>query len=65
MKCHLKRMPMYRDNAIPWLYMPIAVMLYPLVVANYRQRVCGEAPDEWYWADRVLENLGWYVAVSG
>lgn len=34
------------------------VWLFPLVAENYRQRRLGLLPDEWFWADQLLLELG-------
>jgi hypothetical protein len=41
--------------------LPYALLLYPLVVRNYRARMAKDAPDTWYWADERLFALGWFV----
>ena len=37
-----------------WLLLPVSPLLYMLVVHNFHKREKGLAPDEWYWADRIL-----------
>lgn len=44
-----------------WLTWPVALALWPLVVRNYRLRLNGVLPDEFYWADMWLLRLGWTV----
>jgi len=44
-----------------WLTFPIALLLMPLVIYNFEQRRKGKLPDEWYWADRIMLDLGWSV----
>lgn len=38
-----------------WLY------LRPLIKENYRLRMAGELPDEWFWADHLAYTWGYYV----
>lgn len=40
---------------------PLAAILWPIVVYDYRQRRLGYRPDEWHWADRLLLRLGYAV----
>ncbi len=47
------------------LFLPIALVLWPLVARNYRLRKQGKLPDEWYWADSILLNNGWFVCTDG
>lgn len=35
--------------------------LKPLIKRNYRLRKMGVLPDEWYWADRLAAEWGYYV----
>ena len=41
---------------------PVAALLWPLVARNYRLRRRGLLPDKWYWADRLMFDMGWVVA---
>lgn len=36
-------------------------ILFRLVVGNYKQRIMGELPDKWYWADVLLLKWGYSV----
>ena len=41
---------------------PLTLALAVLVARNYVQRMKGLAPDEWYWADKLLMRCGWVVS---
>lgn len=44
-----------------FLFLPIALGLWPLVAHNLWLRRLGILPDEWYWADRLLYRNGYVV----
>ena len=57
-----------RENAIRILMLiPFYFVLRPLILRNYRLRkqsrlnFDGKHLDEWYWADTLAVNSGWYV----
>lgn len=35
--------------------------LKPLILENYRARSAHELPDEWFWADRLALDWGYFV----
>jgi hypothetical protein len=35
--------------------------LRPLIKENYRKRLAGEIPDEWFWADKLALRWGMFV----
>jgi len=37
----------------------------PLIMENYRKREIGLLPDEWFWADMVGVNWGFYCGHDG
>ena len=39
--------------------LPVAIVLWPLVLFDYRQRGLGRRPDRWYWADVLLMEMGY------
>ena len=44
---------------------PVAVIiLFPLVVWNYRQRIKYLIPDKVYWADRQLARWGYWWLIN-
>jgi hypothetical protein len=49
------------------MFLPFYLILKPLILINYRKRVksavCedGKNPDEWYWADLLAVNCGYFV----
>jgi len=43
------------------LAVPYWLILRPLIIRNYNARERGELPDEWYWADRLACNWGWFT----
>ena len=42
---------------IYWLF------LRPLIKRNYKLREQGLLPDEWYWADEMACNWGYFVGI--
>jgi len=42
-------------------WLPLALCLAPIVRANYRARMRGDAPDRWHWADAWLLEHGFVV----
>lgn len=49
----------WRIASLFWL--PYAVILWPLVAWNLRERRLGYLPDQWYWADLKLWAIGYYI----
>jgi len=44
------------------LLWPVFILiLRPLIKRNYRLRTEGKLPDEWYWADTLAVNYGFFV----
>jgi hypothetical protein len=37
--------------------------LKPLILENYALRRAGKLPDEWFWADRLGAEWGYYVEI--
>ena len=47
------------------LFWPVFhLLLKPLIKRNYRLRMLGEVADEWYWADSLSANLGYFVYIE-
>lgn len=44
---------------------PLVWLLVQLVARNYRQRIAGLKPDRWYWADKLLLQLGYSTDEHG
>ena len=40
-------------------------LLLPLINENYEQRRLGLLPDEWFWADAIAVNWGYWVDYDG
>lgn len=36
-------------------------LLHPLILENYAARERGELPDEWFWADDMGADWGWFT----
>lgn len=45
-----------------WLYLPAALLLWPIVARDYTLRRQGLRPDRWHWADRALFQMGWVIS---
>ena len=37
------------------------IFLRPLILRNYAKRMRGEAPDAWFWADRLACDWGFFT----
>ena len=47
------------------LTLPVALMLWPIVAYDYRQRRLKKRPDKWHWADVTLLRMGWAAKLIG
>jgi len=43
------------------MFLPFHLILKPLIKRNYRLRMEGKLPDEWYWADKIAVKFGYFV----
>lgn len=46
-----------------YLIAPFAFVLGFLCARNFALRMQGRAPDQWYWADKLLMRFGWVIAL--
>lgn len=45
-------------------YLIFHLYLKPMIKDNYAKRAAHELPDEWFWADRLACDWGYFVGTK-
>lgn len=51
----------FKRRPLCLLWLPVAVVLWPVVAHDYYLRRIGTRPDRWHWADALLYRMGYVV----